>query len=167
MKNNTFLNAACAVIFSAFILSTQSCKKEEVTPPNNNTATCNFTALGNDTYSYGTLSGTFNSHFNFVSGANWQMSARDANASPSTGIGIQFPEKPTADKNYNVVDYGSGQVSGADNVFVYVSQTPGGNDNGTAGGCLKVTINGGKITASFKDVTLASGKKLSATIVEQ
>ncbi len=160
--SKTFFAAAMV----AALFFTQGCKKDDTTNNNNNT-TCTFTPLADNTYSYGTGSGSFASSLNYASGANWQLAARDNAASPSVGIGIQFPVKPTADKTYNVVGYGSGQVSGADNVFVYVSMVPGGNDNGVAGGCLKVTINSsGKVVATFKDLTLASGKKLSATIIE-
>ena len=164
MKKNRIIKIVFATLLLTGILLTQSCKKDDNTNLN---TTCDFTPLADNTFSYGSINGPFATYIAFVSGANWQLAARDA-GSPSTGIGIQFPVKPTAAKTYNVVDYGSGQVSGDDNVFVYVSQVPGGNDNGVAGGCLKVTMNGnGKVVATFKDLSLASGKKLSATIIEQ
>jgi hypothetical protein len=96
---------------------------------------------------------------------NWQMSGRNATSALGFGLGIQFMEKPTAPKTYQVQDYGV--VTDPDKAFVYVSLVKGAsfnNFNGIAGGCIDVTIENGKVVAAFRDLEVVDGNNVEKTV---
>lgn len=158
-----FTSVFILAILTSFILT--SCKKDST---NNTTSKSNWTFDGTNYNGVHTLTGTVSNG----SGGDWFFINSDAQ-NGDLAVSVTFNQEPAAG-TYTVID-ATGFVYSIGNtecIMDYGSTSFQYESNGTAGNKVVVTKSGGKITATFSNVsmeefTTSAVKSISGTLVEQ